>query len=294
MRCPAIGSYEPLRTRTRVLVVVEDATLHLLCDEALADDIFHVMYVSDSVAALTIFIDESITAEPFDLIVTAFRVDDLQQLNFLKVAAHQPAAPTIILIGTRSIDAVLGALHLGATDYLIEPIKPAQLLTSVTIAVTQRHARLHRLNVLEATIGNLLRFQGHPVTYADYTSYTDRTPQGQLNVGELTIDIERHTIRWCGQPCAVTPIEYAFLRYMAETPNRVRRYGEIVRWTHGYSTDENEAKLLLKTHVRNLRRKLGTDILVNLKGTGYILQTGSEQRQPATNAIVVDHDSLPL
>ena len=54
-------------------------------------------------------------------------------------------------------------------------------------------------------------------------------------------------------------------------------YSEIVRRTHGHAVDEAEAQLLIKPHIRNLRRKIDAEYLVNVRGTGYALSVPPAQ-----------------
>lgn len=283
-------SYEPCKHQTRVLVVKESCVTESLVSDAFADESFQVTSVSNSISALPLLVDKAATDEPFDLIVCAFLPDDLQQIAFFKVASHQPSMPAIILIGAHSVDAVLAALRLGAADYMFESVTPAELLASAT-AVLARRETLHRLSLVEGIIDGLSRLTVYHEKYADRSMNTKHTVNGHIKVGELTIDTERHTIEWCGQPCSVTPIEYALLRYLAETPNRARSYCEIVRWTHGHSINDAEAKLLLKSHARNLRRKLGSNALVNLKGVGYVLKVSSDHHHYASNLAFLEGEA---
>jgi DNA-binding response OmpR family regulator len=50
---------------------------------------------------------------------------------------------------------------------------------------------------------------------------------------------------------------------------------------HGYDVTNIEAKVLLKTHIRNIRHKIGTDYLVNIRSTGYKLV--DPEQAPATS-----------
>ncbi|NJL35017.1 MAG: helix-turn-helix domain-containing protein, partial [Chloroflexaceae bacterium] len=62
-----------------------------------------------------------------------------------------------------------------------------------------------------------------------------------------------------GQPLHLTPMEHALLRCLAEVPSNTLSYRELVHRMHGYEVINPEAQVLLKTHVRNVRRKIGRD-----------------------------------
>jgi DNA-binding response OmpR family regulator len=92
-----------------------------------------------------------------------------------------------------------------------------------------------------------------------------------LSIGALTIGSSRQYITFRGQPVRMTPIEFALLRCLAQQPGVVHAYSDIVRVTHRLTITDTEAQALLRPHVRNLRRKLGTETIVNERGAGYIL-----------------------
>jgi DNA-binding response OmpR family regulator len=92
-----------------------------------------------------------------------------------------------------------------------------------------------------------------------------------LRVGPLSIDTARRIARWGEQRLVLTPIEHALLHYLAKAPGRVHSYRAIVEWTHNVSLSDTEAKLLIKSHVRNLRRKIEPGYLIHSKCTGYML-----------------------
>jgi DNA-binding response OmpR family regulator len=92
-----------------------------------------------------------------------------------------------------------------------------------------------------------------------------------ITVGELWIDSFQHTVSFAGESLHLTPIEYGLLRCLAQAEGRVLEYCEIARRTHGHVADKVEAHALLKPHIHNLRRKITSDYLVNVRGVGYML-----------------------
>jgi DNA-binding response OmpR family regulator len=60
---------------------------------------------------------------------------------------------------------------------------------------------------------------------------------------------------------------------LAQASGRTLSFDEIVSEVHGYQADRDEARHLLASHIRNLRRKLGSaaDYLHNVRGVGYYL-----------------------
>ncbi|NJO07220.1 MAG: winged helix-turn-helix transcriptional regulator [Chloroflexaceae bacterium] len=96
----------------------------------------------------------------------------------------------------------------------------------------------------------------------------------------MSIDSYRHRITLHGEQVRVTQIEYELLRCLAVSSGKVVSYREIAIYTHGQDMDDAEARLLLKQHVRNLRNKIGSEYLVNVRSTGYMLVDPTEKGRP--------------
>lgn len=92
-----------------------------------------------------------------------------------------------------------------------------------------------------------------------------------MQAGALCIGNHHSIASLDGKPLHLTPKEYAVLRCLICHPGRLISYRELVYHAYGYDISSVEARILLKTHVRNLRKKLGADYLVNVRGTGYKL-----------------------
>jgi DNA-binding response OmpR family regulator len=104
-------------------------------------------------------------------------------------------------------------------------------------------------------------------------------PERYLRIGALSIDSFRHEVRLNGKPLHMTRIEYALLHCLAESQGRVLTYSEIVRHTHGQTMDDSEALLLLKQHIRNVRSKIPSEYLINVRSTGYMLVDPAEAEE---------------
>ena len=88
-------------------------------------------------------------------------------------------------------------------------------------------------------------------------------------IGALIVGPSRHEVRFRGLPVALTSQEYALLRHLAEHAGQVRPYDEIAWAMEGVRLPTSAAKVMLRTHVHNLRRKLDPAYLVVDRGAGY-------------------------
>jgi len=68
----------------------------------------------------------------YDLIITDLVMDDISGLELLRQAKeNQPDQAVFILTGHRELEAAIGALRLGADDYLIKPYTHDEMMTRV-------------------------------------------------------------------------------------------------------------------------------------------------------------------
>ncbi|HET7088425.1 MAG TPA: winged helix-turn-helix domain-containing protein [Anaerolineae bacterium] len=98
-----------------------------------------------------------------------------------------------------------------------------------------------------------------------------------LRLGDLTIDLARKRAKfrrrkWVQLP----PMQYQILVTLAQRPNEVLGFRELLRQVWGYDGSKAEAQELLKAHVRLIRRKMRWnpqtgEYLRSVRGFGYML-----------------------
>jgi len=92
-----------------------------------------------------------------------------------------------------------------------------------------------------------------------------------LASGDVTLDPATHEVELNGTPVALTPREYALLEYFLRHPGRVISKTELLDnvWDAAQDTDPNAVEV----YVGYLRRKIGRDVLLTVRGAGYRLTT---------------------
>jgi two-component system OmpR family response regulator len=90
-----------------------------------------------------------------------------------------------------------------------------------------------------------------------------------LAAGELTLDPASHDVRLAGQPVELTPREFVLLEYLIRNAGRVIGKSELLDhvWDNGVDVGANAVEV----YVSYLRRKIGVERLLTVRGAGYKL-----------------------
>lgn len=143
-------------------------------------------------------------------------------------------APALILTALGTVADRVAGLDGGAEDYLVKPFELDELLARVRV---------------------LLRRPAAPAGH-------------MLPIGEAEFDLIARTVTTDdGLPVTLSGRESDLLRLLAENPARVFTRREIVATVFPESSTET----LADTYVHYLRRKLGPDVIVTVRGAGYQL-----------------------
>lgn len=268
-----------------ILLVEDDPAARIVTKDILQRAGYTVHDAADGETALRL-----LQNHVFDIVVTDIRMRVVDGLQVLESARQMPYLPEVILLtGYGSMETAIAALRRGAYDYLMKPCPPHQLIECVARAVQHHREQQRQAGALQAIldIASRARDQETPAITPVLTNLT-ASPAGQvisppandpaateaqryLRVGNLTLDVYRHRVLLNDEPLRVTQIEYELLHCLALAQGRVLTYREIARHTHHQEMDKSEARMLLKQHVRNLRNKIGSDYVINIRGTGYML-----------------------
>jgi two-component system, OmpR family, alkaline phosphatase synthesis response regulator PhoP len=179
-----------------------------------------------------------------DLLIVDLGLPDIDGLDVTRTLRRESAVPMIILTARdEETDKLLG-LELGADDYITKPFSPKELVARVRAVL--RRSELTREN----------------------------PPDNRLRVGDLQIDLARHSVRVNHQEVDLTATEFELLAVMARQPGRVFTRAQLLDAIHGVSFESFERAI--DSHIKNLRRKIEPnpqepEHLIMVYGVGYKL-----------------------
>jgi DNA-binding response OmpR family regulator len=149
------------------------------------------------------------------------------------------ALPVIMLTARDSETDMLIGLGVGADDYITKPFSARELVARI-------HSLLRRIERARA---------GHPEL---------------VRAGDVTIDLARHRVRRAEEEVHLTPTEFDLLYRLASRPGVVFTRDQLLSDVWGYQDPGGGRSV--DSHVRALRRKLGSDIVRTVHGIGYAFE----------------------
>ena len=223
-----------------VLVVDDEKSIRDFVQKNLEVRNFRVSVASNGAEALDIFNSQNI-----DLVILDIMMPRLDGLETTRQIREISTVPIIILTALGEETDKIRAFDLGADDYLTKPFGVGELLARVK-------AVIRRSRWSETTIR-----------------------PGNIQHGEISIDLERHEVIVGDQSVELTPTEFNLLVYMMENMGKVLSHRMILQhvWGPEYG-DEHE---YLRVYIGHLRQKIETDpsrpkYIVTKRGVGYCFE----------------------
>ncbi|WP_027457817.1 response regulator [Dechloromonas agitata] len=219
----------------RLLIVEDDRLLGDAIQAGLTQAGFAVDWVCDGLAAENALAGQA--ASDYAAMVLDLGLPRRDGLTVLKgIRQRGNPLPVLILTARDTIEDRILGLDSGADDYLLKPFDMGELL-----------ARLRAL---------IRRAEGKA------------TPR--LEVSGIVLDPAAHTVSVDGSPIDLTAKEFALLHTLMLNAGRVLSRQQLEQ--HLYSWNDETGSNTIEVYVHHLRRKLGRDLIRNMRGIGYLIE----------------------
>lgn len=115
-----------------------------------------------------------------------------------------------------------------------------------------------------------------------------QTRQPLVTIGPLHIDLARRQVLYGWRRVQLTPREFDLLTFLAQKPDRVVSFDELLNEAWGYAADDG-APAQVRLYIARLRRKLtdearAPNFILTERGVGYRLHSGVLHRAEASLA----------
>ncbi|MBN1955002.1 MAG: response regulator transcription factor [Anaerolineae bacterium] len=257
----------------RILVVDDEATTRVSLAEVLRLEGYDVQTAGNGEAALELIVEQL----PFDLMVLDLKMPGMDGLQLTEVVQKRsPNTVIVLLTAFGTLETAIQAIRRGAHDYLLKPCPIPQILESVRKGLEKQRTEQQRralVTQLEHTLSELVAVERMGAEAGKEIAIP--APAQVLELQDVSLDRERHTVTVEGQLASLTPTEFKLLTYLMENPDQVCSPQQLVRRAQGYEADPWGARAIVRVHVRRLRRKLEPDpshprYIVNVRGVGYM------------------------
>jgi DNA-binding response OmpR family regulator len=178
------------------------------------------------------------TSGDFDLLILDLGLpekDGFDVLRELRLAGER--LPVVILTARGGVTDTVAGLEGGADDYLTKPFRFDELLARVRIRLRER---------------------------------PDDEP-AVLEAGSAQLDLRTHQVRIDERTIDLSPREFALAEVFFRHPGQVLTRDQLLSSAWGYDFDSGSN--IVDVYVGYLRKKLGEDRIVSIRGRGYRLES---------------------
>jgi DNA-binding response OmpR family regulator len=171
-----------------------------------------------------------------DLVVLDLLLPGLHGLEACRQIQRERHVPVLMLTALDDETDVVVGLRVGADDYLTKPFSPREMLARV-----------------EAILRRVQGANESPV----------------LRLRTVEVELDRRKVLRDGELVHLTPTEFDLLTALARANGAVRSREQLLGEVWGYR--EGSGTRTVDSHVRSLRRKLGSDVIRTVHAVGYAI-----------------------
>jgi two-component system alkaline phosphatase synthesis response regulator PhoP len=258
----------------KILIVDDEASLRKTLARILQQAGFEVTTAEDGEQGLAF-----LKTTNFDLAYIDIRMPKLAGMDMLKlVHASHPNLPVVLFTAQPDLSSAVDALRLGATDYLLKPLKPEVFIerTKTILFAQQKEQRKRDIQAqIEALQTELKNIEGEE-SAASVPVPAPPAADRFLKRGALVLDLHARRLLIDERVINLPPTSFDYLIVLARHAPEVVDYQTLVAEAQGYQAEAREAQELTKWHIHHIRQAIETDprnptYLFNVRGAGYRL-----------------------
>lgn len=220
----------------KILIVDDEPDILEFLTYNLEKEGYRVVRAGNGSEGLTVAI-----AEKPDLIILDIMMPETDGVELCRQLRATPGFENTLIafLTAREEDySQIAALDVGGDDYITKPIRPRVFISRIK-ALLRRQSR----------------------------SEKGEEDNGQIKVGNLTIDSEQFLVFKGDKPIELAKKEFELLNLLVSKPGKVFSREEIFNKVWG--TDVIVGNRTIDVHIRKVREKIGDKYIKTIKGIGY-------------------------
>ena len=260
---------------SHILIIDDEANLRQTMARILQREGYEVTTAADGKEGLELLARHSV-----DLVYLDIRMPHINGLDVLKtIHTYQPQLPVILFTAQPDLHTAIQALHYGASDYLLKPLKPSQILehTKAILAKQEIERRVKEIrSEIQALESELGRLEIGEEPKPEKTGQEQDSRDRYLKRGKITLDLHRYQALVNGKFVNLPLTSFNYLLVLARHAPGVVDYQTLVAEAQGYQAGVREAQELTKWHIHQIRQSIEKntrrpEYIINVRGTGYRL-----------------------
>jgi DNA-binding response OmpR family regulator len=213
----------------RILVVEDEHRIAQTLKKGLEQERFAVDIVFDGTEGL-----DMATTESYDLYILDLMLPGIDGVTLCrKIRENGIHTPILMLTAKSQIQDKVSGLDSGADDYLTKPFSFEELLARIRALIRRPQTRVDTI----------------------------------VTVGDLTLNPKTYVIERNGKRIELSSREFALLEYLMRNTGVVLTKEQII--SHVWNYDANILPNTIEVYIRNLRNKVGRDLIQTVRGFGY-------------------------
>ena len=216
----------------KILLVEDDPMIGKAIRQGLVAAGYSVDWAQDGRAA-----ELAIANDVYQLVVLDLGLPRRSGIDILKTArARHNDVPILIATARDAVADRIDGLNAGADDYLVKPFDLGELIARIRALLRRQAGR------------------GSPLQ----------------EYGSVTLDSVKKQVTLRGNAVDLSAREYAILEALMQQPGAVLSKEALEETVYGW--DQEIGSNAIEVHLHNLRKKLGADVIRNVRGVGYRVQ----------------------
>lgn len=218
----------------RLLLIEDDEMIGAAVRSGLREEGFSVDWIKDGAS-----VEAACRTAEYDAAILDLGLPGKDGFKVLaELRGSGSSLPVIVLTARDSVPDRIRGLDGGADDYLSKPFDLNELAARVRAVVRRRTGRAEPL----------------------------------IEYGGLILDPARREARFRGEPIALSAREFALMEILLARPGLVFSRGQLEDKLYGWG--EEIGSNAVEVYIHQLRRKLGTGFIRNVRGVGYTVPEG--------------------
>ncbi|MDR0964180.1 MAG: response regulator transcription factor [Clostridium sp.] len=221
----------------RILILEDEMKIQEILTEFFREYGYDTSSAYDGVEGL-----DMLRKNQYDLVLLDIMMPKIDGFGTLELLRRDCDVPVIMLTALEEEEHQMKGFDLKADDYIIKPF-------SMNLVIRRIEAVLRRKQS------------------ADKSPEEPISNSRVLTHGDVTLDTQACEVRASGVTIPFTYKEYELLKLLLENKNRVFTRDDLLRIVWGYDFIGDEK--VVNNHIMRIRKKLGEDFIVTVRGMGY-------------------------